>query len=510
MTRFINVFILLGMLLGFLYSCAPEENHSSKTIDSKPGEVKFSSSDPELKLSWEWAKKTALSYVREGDAVGPWYEAALPGRDAFCMRDVSHQAGGAAVLGLDKQSKNMLFRFAENISESKDWCSFWEINKDNIPAPVDYKNDKDFWYNLPANFDVMDACFRMYFWTGDSSYISDPVFLNFYEKSVTAYIDRWNLRADSIMIRDRIMNLPSGATPENHHYYSNRGIPGYHEGAGGKMQVGIDLLAAQFAAYSWYYGIMAFNSQDAGARIEAEKIDSLIRQVLWDEERKSFKTIVYEDGSFEYSNNNPVYDLTHYLLHFNVIPPHETEMINSILDNYSANKENVLIEIGSHLPDIFFRHDRIEDGVFMLKYLTDSSTHRREYPENPFAVTGAFVSGLMGVNADAPSNYIITFSGILDPAEWAEIDKLPIMNNQIRLMHEGRHTSELENLSGESIVWQAYLEGNQEHWYINGSKINYTDAIIDWYGHELSTWTIEVTPGETIRISLFPPEPTKE
>jgi len=24
-------------------------------------------------------------------------------------------------------------------------------------APVDYKSDADFWYNLPANFDIIDA-----------------------------------------------------------------------------------------------------------------------------------------------------------------------------------------------------------------------------------------------------------------------------------------------------------------------------------------------------------------
>jgi len=31
--------------------------------------------------------------------VGYWYEAALPGREAFCMRDVSHQSIGAETLG---------------------------------------------------------------------------------------------------------------------------------------------------------------------------------------------------------------------------------------------------------------------------------------------------------------------------------------------------------------------------------------------------------------------------
>ena len=39
-----------------------------------------------------WAKEQALAYSHEGDLVGEWYEAALPDRQAFCMRDVAHHA----------------------------------------------------------------------------------------------------------------------------------------------------------------------------------------------------------------------------------------------------------------------------------------------------------------------------------------------------------------------------------------------------------------------------------
>ena len=158
-------------------------------------------SDRQLIAAFVWAKQQALSYVNDGDPVGPWYEAALPGRHAFCMRDVSHQAAGAQALGLSRYTHNMLHRFAENISESRDWCSYWEIDRLNRPAPVDYKNDRLFWYNLPANFDILDACYRMYLWTGDRSYVDDPVFLNFYHRTVTDYVSRWNLDLVHIMTR---------------------------------------------------------------------------------------------------------------------------------------------------------------------------------------------------------------------------------------------------------------------------------------------------------------------
>jgi len=493
------IFILLALLQG----CSNiQESDVKKRLPV--ASVGFLSSDEELNIAWEWARETALSYVRQGDAVGPWYEAALPGREAFCMRDVSHQTTGASVLGLDKENKNMLFRFAENISESKDWCSYWEINKDNLPAPVDYKNDKDFWYNLPANFDVIDACFRMYLWTGDSSYVTNPVFLNFYKRTLSEYIDRWDLSPENILERDRLMNLPEDATPENHKYYSNRGIPGYHEGGRGRMRLGIDLLATQYAAYNWYH-YMHGDQEDSHWRKQADKTDSIIQNIFWDPQLKKFNLLLYDDGSYAHSVGDGA-DFSHLLLHFNVL--NDLQKINSILDTYSNDKEGFIIEIASHLPDIFFHNGRAKDGIYMLKYLTDSNTYRREYPENPFSVVGAFVTGLMGVTVGAPDHFISTFSGLEDPNTQAMLTDLPVMGKSIDLLHRGRHTSILHNHSAETIYWSPYLEGVMDEWYINGKKESGYGEETEYFGLKVSSFLIGVPPYSFVSVSAFPnPEP---
>ncbi len=96
----------------------------------------FTSTDSILQNTYEWAKKQALGYSHDdNDPVGAWYEAALPQREAFCMRDVSHQSVGAHILGLSKHNKNMLGKFVENIDKKRDYCSFWEINRYNRPTP---------------------------------------------------------------------------------------------------------------------------------------------------------------------------------------------------------------------------------------------------------------------------------------------------------------------------------------------------------------------------------------
>jgi hypothetical protein len=51
--------------------------------------VQFHSSDPVLNTRFDWARKQALACVHDHAPIGPVYEAALPGREAFCMRDTS-------------------------------------------------------------------------------------------------------------------------------------------------------------------------------------------------------------------------------------------------------------------------------------------------------------------------------------------------------------------------------------------------------------------------------------
>jgi hypothetical protein len=175
---------------------------------------------------FNWAQKTSNGYIGDdNDPVGPWYEAALPKREAFCIRDVSHQSIGTEILWQGKQNLNMFRKFVENISESKDWCSYWEINRYNLPAPVDYASDEDFWYNLNANFDIIDACYKLYEWTGNKTYLTDPAFDRFFRLTLHEYVEKWQLQPDRIMDRQAFMNLRPGTVK----YRYARGIPSYDE-----------------------------------------------------------------------------------------------------------------------------------------------------------------------------------------------------------------------------------------------------------------------------------------
>ena len=220
-----------------LSACANSSTSLNAELPSKET-AEFTSSDSILQKSFNWAKKQALVYAHDADdPVGAWYEAALPQREAFCMRDVSHQSMGAHILGLTRHNKNMMHKFVKNISESRDYCSYWEINRYDKPAPADYASDSEFWYNLNANFDVMQACLKLYEWTADKDYISAPDFCNFYDLSVNQYIERWQLDPEKIMDRPPYMNQSEDFNEANN-FHSCRGLPSYVENFRG-LTVGV-------------------------------------------------------------------------------------------------------------------------------------------------------------------------------------------------------------------------------------------------------------------------------
>ena len=190
----------------------------------------FNSSDKNLVLTVEWAKNKALSFSHDNtDPVGYWYEAALPNREAFCVRDVSHQSIGAEILGLRLHNLNMVLKFSENISKSKNYATYWEINRYNKPAPVDYQNDKDFWYDLPANFDLIYAIKRLHNWTGNDQYINNPVIQNFISLSLNEYVREWQIDSNHAKTRNRYMHVqPINEFPKNR-FGDSRGIPTYYE-----------------------------------------------------------------------------------------------------------------------------------------------------------------------------------------------------------------------------------------------------------------------------------------
>jgi hypothetical protein len=473
------------------------------------------SPDSTLTAAFQWAKSQASAFAFEDDPVGPWFEAALPGREAFCMRDVAHQVMGAHALGMQRHVRNMLGRFASAISQPRDWASLWEIDRYGQPAHADYRSDHDFWYNLPANFDVLDAAWRMYLWSGDRSFITDPAFLTFYDRTVTDYVQRWQLAPASIMTRPRIMNA-SNVPDRDAQFTGNRGIPGYNEDSD-DFVVGLDLLAAQYAGFAAYARIREARGDRAEARTwlaNAAAVKALVNGPWWNATTRTFYDHLSTSRGLGHRapaawNSAPLY--------WPVADEgaHVQGALQALRDQIRRSAP-APIEEQSHHPEVLYRYGATRDAYSEILSLTNPSRARREYPEVSFSVVGAIVGGLMGVSVDpvppggeaALLRYFdtppVTTLAQLPPATtFVELRHLPVRANDVSVRHDGAVSSAFTNNAGPSLVWQAVFAGTHATLLVNGTRVTAAPLTLPG-GRAASSTRVVVAPGTTVRVAVAP------
>lgn len=501
-----NKRILLQICLCYLFAFWTATSLPAQTAQPRESGLSLDSPDARLVAAFNWAKNQALAYVFDDDPVGPWYEAALPGREAFC--DVSHQSMGAHALGLDKYTRNMLRRFAENVTDARDWASLWEINRLNLPPATDYKNDNEFWYDLPANFDVLDSAYRMYLWTGDLTYVNDPVFLNFYERTVSDYVQRWDLGLDRVMTRKHPMNVrsKSGALSDKFVYF--RGLPGYPENRQG-YAVSVDLLATQYAAYRGYAFIQAVKGNlDAAQTLlqKAAAVKSLVNTAWWDNSAKHFYSVLDKDHHLQGRAGSA-------LLYRDIAD--DGEKAKAALDSFVADIRSrpAGVEGQSHQAEILYRYGMPDLAYEQMLDLAAENHPRREYPEVSYSIVGAIVTGTMGINVTPPlpveslsagdyvETAIKTLPGLTKQTPWAEIRNLPIRRNEVSVRHEGLQRTTFTNQTGPSLIWQAEFSGSFSSLVVNGKPTKATvgkeliERVVSWV-------KVPVGAGDTVTVEI--------
>lgn len=398
----------------------------------------FRSNNENLCRGFAWAKAQAEVYVRDGAAMGPCYEAALPGRDAFCMRDVSHQSVGAHCLGLAAHNRNMTEAFARAISASKDWCSWWEITSEGKPAPVDYTDDGDFWYNLPANFDVMDTASRLYDLTGDRGYLLSPAMENFFLRTIENYIPRWDRDGDGIVDR---------ADGDG-----RRGIASYEESGTTGYRCAADALSLEYLAYlaaARMHAMKGDAGRAAACRREVDRLQAVFSDEWWNGEEQRFYEFRMKDGSFSPQRSDD-----------NIMTPLRTgiirdpRQIDGQIACLTASEPSMIVEIRSYLPTLLWKYRRDGDAMRVWLRMTAEDYPRREYPEVSFAAVEALFCGYMGISADADRSVLRTRSASAD-GEWAEAASFPLWGGSVDLRQDGRTKSTLTNRTGRALTWEA-------------------------------------------------------
>ena len=393
-------------------------------------------SDPAWGAAFDWACRQAAAYRYDDEPVGPCFEAALPGRRAFCVRDVCHQSTGAQVLGMAAHTKNMLRRFAESISDAKDWCPYWEITRDGAPAAADYRSDARFWYNLPGSFDLVEACHRQFLWTGDADYVDDPVFREFYRRTLGDFVGRWDRDDDGI--------------PDHRPEDGHRGIATYNEQVPDPL-VGGDLLGAMYGALRADAAMRDLRGDRAGAlgaRRRAAALRRRYNREWWDPARGGFAGHRRQDGTFapEYG-----YEGNFLPLYFGL--PSGGPRVRAALDEMSA-RGAPNVEGLTYVVDILMRHGRVAEGWALLRRIADPRHPRADYPEVAFCAVGALVAGLAGLRPDAGRGLLETVWRLPAPGAWLRVGPVPVLGGRVTLTH-GPEGTRLENGGDRPLRWRA-------------------------------------------------------
>jgi hypothetical protein len=340
----------------------------------------------------------------------------------------------------------------------------------------------------------------MYLWTGDRTYIEDPVFLNFYDHTVTDFVLRWDLGLDRVMARRNPVQRPP--------FF--RGDPSYEESSR-DMVLGVDLLATQYAGYRSYAIIQAIRGDDVTVQMYlriASDVKGLINRAWWNPDAGYFFAFLDKDHQFQGRAGAD-------LLYRDVAE--EGPKVQGALDTLLKKMRNEPaseVEPESHYAEILYRYGKPEEAYAVVMDLSRPGRERQEYPEVSYSMIGAVVNGLMGISVepDVPieedvaqgkrfETVVRTLPQLTAKTAWAELRNLPIRDGSITVRHYGERRTILINHEKTDLSWEAVFPGSFATLVVNG-KSAVAHAEFRHLGHAVTWVRIKVKPGKSARVEI--------
>jgi hypothetical protein len=400
----------------------------------------FACSDPELRDGFAWAVPEALARVRTRDpGAMPSYWAGLTDRPLFYSRDVAHQVLGGHLLGLDAENAAMLRRFAASATEPRGFYPLWAFGFDGRIAEIDYRDDTDFVRETPAAFEIAEKSIEQYLWTGDERYVSDPVFLAYYDNLVRRFVPLHDILGTGVAGERDTRDIFAGSPT----YNEAKWAPG--------MQVAGDGIASQWAAMTAIASAVPDTDLAGQARASADRLRAHFEAEWWDEERGQYLTGMsgtrrYTEWAFEPSWFPAVKSM--------MSPGARAEAQLAYLDRSLGQRRPENIEAFTYLPEAYLAYGHDATAVRWIKHLIASGS---AYPEVPFTVVSHLCVGLTGARPGHDGS-LETRSHL--PDGWLEVTDLPLRSHLVSIRHDGAEQSTLTVRRGDTpLRWTARVGG---------------------------------------------------
>ncbi|MFF9144904.1 hypothetical protein ACF1BN_08620 [Streptomyces sp. NPDC014861] len=486
---------------------------------SAPVDPVVTSSDPKIVAMFDWAKRKANSFVQLPGAIGPInvdegnlagtgtapyapsYWAGYANRSGYYTRDLAHQVGGAAVLGLNTENREMLRMHAASATAEHKYYPVWAFNFDNQNyLATDYKNPDFFVREVPAAFEVVEKANAAYRWSGDNAYINDPVLWDYYKHATKEFIE-----------------LHDGAKPngvaEGKGTHIFDGAASYKEDGDLHVIEAGDGVAAQYQAFRAMSDLAKSKGDTTLSNTYKQKADDLK---------------AYFNDTWAGSGNGadmvraytkegaPVTgwgkEMSWIMLQKEITATGaRTDAYLTYVDTESQGSgRSRNIEAYTYLPDTFFTYDWNDTAWKWMQYVYDQRDVQHvvskqgpngDYPEVSYTLVSQTVEGLMGVRPDAPAKSLATHSRLPSGMDWLQVKDVKVGGNTFTLRHDGATSSKLTNTAGsDSYSWEARFPGNKSTIKVNGVAQTAKTKTVN--GKTYTYAAVTVAPGQTATVTV--------
>ncbi|MBN2128781.1 MAG: hypothetical protein JW741_04765, partial [Sedimentisphaerales bacterium] len=229
----------------------------------------------------------------------------------------------------------------------------------------------------------------------------------------------------------------------------------------------------------------------------ARAVSRFIEEHFWDEANERFNELLLTDGCYVTGGG-----MQTYLLYNNALT--SLDKIDKTLQSI-LRRPRINIEIACHYPEIFFRYGVPDEACRRLLQLSSPQTQRRSYPEVSFALIGAVVNGLMGIDPAEGEATVATRSRLPQTLSWAQIAHLPVHERSIDVRHKGTTETILANRSDKPVTWIAQFEAQKGRLLADGEPVPANTAT-DVLGRTFLQTRLTVEP-DTKRTVRYTPSP---
>ena len=453
----------------------------------------LTSSSQYLVNAFDWNKAKALSWVRTDVKSGyiQCYWGGYNYREAFYVRDIAHQCEGASALGLNNENLSMWRAFAGTANDSRQWFCLWALDFYGKTYAIDYRSDTNFVREIPAPLELVDKAYSCYRWSADPRWITDAVLTNFYRTTMEEFIKIHDDNGDGIA-EGHSIDIFDGACGS------------YCEQSAGGYGVGGDNIATTWSAYNSYAKLLTAMGKPALGKTylaKATRVRHAYANDWWNAAGNNYyagRTI----GLGGWITNCDQYSKETYA--FQAVKciaepgPRADALLDKLHQNYLQHGKDYNFESFTYLPEAFYNYGKSDQGWHWLKRLMDS---HYQYPEVSFVAIGAIVTGMMGIEPDAPNHQVATLGRLTPEVDWLQLDHLPIGAHDVLVRHERGNTATTinHNAGKHPLRWEARFPGVYSKLFVDGAPRRAKQETL--HGVTVSLVNVTLKEGQQVTIS---------